>query len=427
MPPSVRGGSSAVLEPRRARRHRWWWWGGEKDTDDPNKGVAVPVVPVVVGARSDAQPWGSCQTAAPWSVQRPRGSCGWSGCWWREGADVNGSSLRGETPLLAACKSLQHPGVETGADIVKVINYLLQNKADPNCQDQSGRTALMLACAQRATAVVSGLLRAGADPTVQDQCGASALVYAARAQHTPTLKLILEASRDMGRDIVIVIAADTIANGTNLKELTQDHLSVPPSPDPAPLCTSPSDVVLKTRDVFTFRGDGSRGAHSPSSPGQRAFSEPWLNIPHQAHLHRDHKRGIRQRDHPDVEEHHPGISQSLLTLSDPSSTPPDRFPPCPAPGSWGRRNTLPSLTAVPSMLRFPPLNGKDRSQKFASKVGVLFVPRPPSSAPPPSSKGSTRAAILKPRVTGSPAPSPVAPTEACKIKNLGKHVRRGQQ
>ncbi|XP_076013560.1 ankyrin repeat domain-containing protein 34B-like, partial [Genypterus blacodes] len=119
------------------------------------------------------------------------------------GAQVNGRNPRGETPLLAACKALR--GEPTGPETVKLLTYLLQNKADPNAQDRAGRTALMFACTERAGAqVASTLLSAGADPSTEDYSGASALVYAVNAQHQPTLKVLMDACRAKGCDIIII-------------------------------------------------------------------------------------------------------------------------------------------------------------------------------------------------------------------------------
>ncbi|KAK7904779.1 hypothetical protein WMY93_017386 [Mugilogobius chulae] len=330
------------------------------------------------------------------------------------GADVDGSA-RGDTALLAACKSLRRDEADqTGNEVVKVVNYLLQKKADPNAQDLCGRTALMFACEQRATAVVSSLLRAGADPTLQDQCGASALVYAVKAQHSTVLQPEAETSSSSPRRPP---PPQTPHNNRPERSSHQGPPERPPIPDSSPLCMSPSDIVLKTPNspetgnIFNFRAPVDRAAHSPSLPRQRGFSEPWLSIPNLTRLRHAYQRVVTPRED---QQHHPGLSQSLLTLPNLSSAPPD---PCLVPGSWGaRRNTLPSLTVVPPVLHFPPLREKVRvkeSQKLASRVSMLFLPRPPSSAPPPSSKGSVRAALLKPRMM-----------ESSHI--LGKLVRRGQ-
>ncbi|XP_008290092.1 ankyrin repeat domain-containing protein 34B [Stegastes partitus] len=233
------------------------------------------------------------------------------------GAQVNGHNPSGETPLLAACKALR--GEPAGPDSLRLLTYLLQNKADPNAQDRAGRTALMYACMERAGAqVASALLAAGADPSMEDHSGASALVYAINAQHQPTLKVLMDACRARGRDIIIIATE----MGVNGGPVTRRYLNVPPSPDTSPVsCMSPSDIFLKTgspnspegENIFNFRGTSKRGSSSSSSsrhpsselsplsqcsspsPRQRMLSEPWLAIHNLACLNRAYEEGVRER------------------------------------------------------------------------------------------------------------------------------------
>ncbi|KAM7403324.1 hypothetical protein PAMA_003990 [Pampus argenteus] len=234
------------------------------------------------------------------------------------GAQVNRRNPRGETALLAACKALR--GEPAGPETVKLLTYLLQNKADPNAQDRAGRTALMYACMERAGAqVASTLLSAGADPSMEDYSGASALVYAINTQHQPTLKVLMDACRARGRDIIIIATE----MGVNGGPVTRRYLNVPPSPDSSPVsCMSPSDIVLKTGspsssegdNIFNFRGTGKSGGGSSSSssrhpsfelspviqsstppPRQRMLSEPWLAIHNLACLNRAYEEGMKER------------------------------------------------------------------------------------------------------------------------------------
>ncbi|XP_042244963.1 ankyrin repeat domain-containing protein 34B [Thunnus maccoyii] len=230
------------------------------------------------------------------------------------GAQVNGRNPRGETALLAACKTLR--GEPAGPETVKLLTYLLQNKADPNAQDRAGRTALMYACMERAgVQVVSTLLSAGADPSMEDYSGASALVYAINTQHQPTVKVLMDACRARGRDIIIIATE----MGVNGGPVTRRYLNVPPSPDTSPVsCMSPSDIVLKTgspnssegENIFNFRGTSKRGSSSSRHPScelspvsqnstppprQRMLSEPWLAIHNLACLNRAYEEGMRER------------------------------------------------------------------------------------------------------------------------------------
>ncbi|XP_053556439.1 ankyrin repeat domain-containing protein 34B [Bombina bombina] len=226
------------------------------------------------------------------------------------GAYINESNDRGETPLMIACKTkhVDHQSVSK----VKMIKYLLENNADPNIQDKFGKTALMHACLENAGAeVVSLLLESGADPSLQDRTGFSALVYAVNSEDRETLKILLNACKAKGKE-VIIITTDKSPSG---RQTTRQYLNVPPSPgvegssSPSP-CTSPSEIELKTsptpsetalepeRELFSFKevntSAGFNGLSEPGSPTkkphlmhvgaklpllQRLHSEPWLKIP----------------------------------------------------------------------------------------------------------------------------------------------------
>ncbi|MBN3301419.1 ankyrin repeat domain-containing protein 34C [Amia ocellicauda] len=188
------------------------------------------------------------------------------------GAYINESNERGETPLMIACMS-KHTDQQSVSK-VKMAKYLLENKADPNIQDKMGRTALMHACSERAGhEVVALLLVNGADPSLEDRSGASALVYAINADDKETLRLLLDACKAKGKE-VIIITTDKSPSGT---KTTKQYLNVPPSPEleerysPA-LCTSPSDIDLKTspspttekqhESIFSFQSKRSGGCGS---------------------------------------------------------------------------------------------------------------------------------------------------------------------
>ncbi|KAM9329059.1 ankyrin repeat domain-containing protein 34B [Gastrophryne carolinensis] len=226
------------------------------------------------------------------------------------GSYINESNDRGETPLMVACKTkhVDHQSVSK----VKMIKYLLENKADPNIQDKFGKTALMHACLENAgPEVVSMLLESGADPSLQDHTGFSALVYAVNSEDKDTLRILLNACKAKGKE-VIIITTDKSPSG---RQTTRQYLNVPPSPggeghsSPSP-CTSPSEIELKTsptpissaleaeKELFNFKdADASieyKGSSEPGSPTkkphmvhvgpklpllQRLHSEPWLKIP----------------------------------------------------------------------------------------------------------------------------------------------------
>ncbi|XP_061117781.1 ankyrin repeat domain 34Bb [Conger conger] len=225
------------------------------------------------------------------------------------GAYINESNDRGETPLMVACKT-RHTDQQS-VPKAKMVKYLLENSADPNIQDKSGKTALMHACLEQAgVEVVSLLLASGADPSLEDRSGSSALVYAVNASDKDTLKVLLDACKAKGKE-VIIITTDKLPSG---RQMTKQYLNVPPPPDLedrlhcSPLgCMSPSEIDLRTspqatgtsaqpeKRIFNFKdpGNPAAGTSQPGSPTrdlnlagsakflhlQRLHSEPWLKIP----------------------------------------------------------------------------------------------------------------------------------------------------
>ncbi|NXS95216.1 AN34B protein, partial [Jacana jacana] len=221
------------------------------------------------------------------------------------GAYINESNDRGETPLMIACRT-KHVDAQS-ASKAKMVKYLLEKKADPNIQDKSGKTALMHACLEKAgPEVVSLLLKSGADPSLQDHSSCSALMYAINAADKETLKVLLNACRARGKE-VIIITLDKSASGRRTKQ----YLNVLPADleecHSPTACTSPSDIELKTSPspltsssetkgpVFSFkdldhprsvdnssqtvsptRKYGSTKAGSKLAHVHRLQSEPWI-------------------------------------------------------------------------------------------------------------------------------------------------------
>lgn len=224
------------------------------------------------------------------------------------GAYINESNERGETPLMVACMS-KHCDQQSVSK-AKLVKYLLDNQADPNIQDKTGKTALMHACIHRVGhEVVDHLLSNGADPSLEDKSGASALVYAINADDKETLKLLLDACKAKGKE-VIIITTDKSPSGT---KTTKQYLNVPPSPEldvrsSPTYCTSPSDISVtasptpeeeqqreQQNSVFSFQAKLktsssaaklSSGPTSPTKPKpnpkrarlpqlKRLQSEPW--------------------------------------------------------------------------------------------------------------------------------------------------------
>uniref|UniRef100_A0A8C7MZP2 Ankyrin repeat domain 34Bb n=1 Tax=Oncorhynchus kisutch TaxID=8019 RepID=A0A8C7MZP2_ONCKI len=213
------------------------------------------------------------------------------------GAYINESNERGETPLMVACRT-SHMDAQS-VPKHKMVRYLLESGADPNIQDKTGKTALMHACLEQAGAeVLSLLLGSGADPSLDDHSGFSALVYAVNAGDNEALRVLLDACKAKGKE-VIIITTDKLPSG---RQMTKQYLNVPPPPDleerlhftpgSAACLMSPSEIQLRTppqgtsataspqpgssptRDPNLFRGPGP-GVVKLFHP-QRLHSEPWL-------------------------------------------------------------------------------------------------------------------------------------------------------
>ncbi|XP_028815196.1 ankyrin repeat domain-containing protein 34C [Denticeps clupeoides] len=215
------------------------------------------------------------------------------------GAYINESNDRGETPLMVACLS-KHSDQQSVSK-AKLVKYLLDNKANPNIQDRMGKTALMHACSHRAGhEVVSLLLTNGADPSLEDRTGASALVYAINADDKQTLKVLLDACKAKGKE-VIIITTDKSPSGT---KTTKQYLNMPPSPGleercSPTSCATPSDIELTSsplphkeeeQDTISsfhskWKSTSNTAAKLPNGPAnskrarlpqlKRLQSEPW--------------------------------------------------------------------------------------------------------------------------------------------------------
>ncbi|XP_053551930.1 ankyrin repeat domain-containing protein 34A [Bombina bombina] len=177
------------------------------------------------------------------------------------GAYINEGNSQGETPLIAACLAKY----DDPQNKPRMVKYLLENGADPNMPDKLGKTALMHACCNlTGVAVVSVLLEHGSDPSMKDYSGTSALMYAINKGDRETLRVLLDACKARGKE-VIIITTDTSPSGT---KKTKQYLNSPPSPgidekQCPTICMSPSDIDIKTslspasekeeeRDVFNF-------------------------------------------------------------------------------------------------------------------------------------------------------------------------------
>lgn len=209
------------------------------------------------------------------------------------GAYINESNDYGETPLMVACKT-RHTDSQSvpkhkmvryvlsqyviiflfikgygflSPAVIFASRYLLENGADPNIQDKTGKTALMHACLEQTGAdILSLLLSSGADPTLEDHAGLSALVYAVNSGNRDIVSVLLDACKAKGKE-VIIITTNKLPSG---HQMTKQYLNVPPPPDleerlhynPASCCMSPYEIQLRTPP----QGSSASPSPQPGSP-----------------------------------------------------------------------------------------------------------------------------------------------------------------
>ncbi|XP_061760999.1 ankyrin repeat domain 34Bb [Nerophis ophidion] len=249
------------------------------------------------------------------------------------GAYINESNEHGETPLMVACKT-RHSDTQS-VPKHKMVQYLLENGADPNIQDKSGKTALMHAClCQAGSETLSLLLGNGADPTLQDNTGLSAVVYAIHTGNRDIVKILLDACKAKGKE-VIIIATDKLASG---HQSTKQYLNVPPPSDPeerfysAPTGSSQrrlppqgSSANASPQPESTKNSNVAMGEFQPGSPGkppsplcvdkrlglQRLHSEQWSKGPSLLLQKRQSSLLTEEQVEEDLSLHRPPISTDV--------------------------------------------------------------------------------------------------------------------
>ncbi|XP_038044177.1 ankyrin repeat domain-containing protein 34C-like [Patiria miniata] len=190
------------------------------------------------------------------------------------GTDVNKTNDEGRTALMVACLSSYKDTQSTTKS--KIVKFLLENKSDPNVQDRYGRTALMYACLERAgTEVVSALLNCDSDVRIVDKKGSSALVYAVNAGEPGVLRLLVDACKAQGKEVIIITTNKGL--GSSEPE-TKQYLDVPPTlPQSPPFCKciTPSEIYFGRDSSSTLQSP--RKATQPIS--RKARDDSPVNVP----------------------------------------------------------------------------------------------------------------------------------------------------
>lgn len=111
--------------------------------------------------------------------------------------------------ILAGCSSINSIHTQTGRtslmnavlkNNVKTVHRLLQKGADPNIQDNKGRTALVLASLmpEENTEIIKSLINYGADPNIRENENlGTALMYATGKGKIEVVKVLISAGADV--------------------------------------------------------------------------------------------------------------------------------------------------------------------------------------------------------------------------------------
>ncbi|XP_029476158.2 ankyrin repeat family A protein 2-like [Oncorhynchus nerka] len=99
---------------------------------------------------------------------------------------INLQDEEGFTPLMWAAAHGQ----------IAVVEFLLQNGADPNLLAKGRESALSLACSKGYTDIVKMLIDCGVDVNEYDWNGGAPVLYAVHGNHVPCVEILLESGAD---------------------------------------------------------------------------------------------------------------------------------------------------------------------------------------------------------------------------------------
>ncbi len=118
----------------------------------------------------------------------------------RAGADIDGSPEIKTSPLI---KSLS-------AEQVDISKFLLESGANPNIANESGLTALHLACSLGFEALVAEIVDRGGDVNAKTDYGMTSLMFAARSGFPGIVKILLTNRADvLSKDSTGMTALDS--------------------------------------------------------------------------------------------------------------------------------------------------------------------------------------------------------------------------
>ncbi|HXG08425.1 MAG TPA: ankyrin repeat domain-containing protein [Gemmataceae bacterium] len=120
------------------------------------------------------------------------------------GAQIDGRSKDGDTPLIATCRGASWVGplavaYSVDLDHVRVARFLIRRGADVNALNQEGRTALSFAAESGYYKLVRVLLSSGADPNVVSGRAESPIWYAAKSKDSRVIAALLAAGAECDR------------------------------------------------------------------------------------------------------------------------------------------------------------------------------------------------------------------------------------
>ena len=149
---------------------------------DPNATDIIGQTALQTAARSGQTPIVKLllESGANLDIQSRYGNTALMQVVWSRGWQLEGD-IQSATPM-----AIWHSGIRQAVDL------LLKNGADPNIQNKSGETALMVVVSQGKLPIVDLLLKNGANPDIQNKDGNTALMMAVSQGKLPIVDLLLK-------------------------------------------------------------------------------------------------------------------------------------------------------------------------------------------------------------------------------------------